>query len=345
MTIENSLFGSEWWHKPLVEQLKLEKSNRQIARDIFGNGSYESRIRRFLQRDDVKYQLGMSKWLNVNNVQSKPSLFKTPAKVCFIDIETTFNIGLHFGNYNQNLGVDHKVRDSHLLSYAYAWNDGDVVSEVLDAKTIQDDVIRSIVEQDAFTDIDYDMVLKIWSILDNAAVIVAQNGKSFDIKRINSYFLKYDLPLPSPYKVYDTLSVAKKMFNMSFKSLKFLAQYLGVTQKIDNSGVDLWKSCTLGWSQDDLDEMEMYNRGDIETLREVYYKLLKYDNDSVNMALYSDSGSDSLCPTCGSHNVSPLGKQCATNKRKYEVYRCGDCQSLLRGNTSVGVSNKFSKII
>lgn len=56
-------------------------------------------------------------------------------------------------------------------------------------------------------------------------------------------------------------------------------------------------------------------------------------------------GSDSLCPTCGSHNISPLGKQCATNKRKYEVYRCGDCQSLLRSNTQVGVSNKFSKIV
>jgi uncharacterized protein YprB with RNaseH-like and TPR domain len=342
MSIKTTPLKELWYSDALIEQLKTGKSNRQIARDLFGSDSYESRIRRFLEREDVRQHL-CEKQPERAMVKNN-SMFKTQAKVCFIDIETSFNIGLHFGNYNQNLGVDHKVRDSHLLSYACAWNDGEVFGEVLDADTIQKDVIRSIVEKDVFTDIDYDMVLKIWHILDNADCVVAQNGKAFDIKRINSYFLKYDLPLPSPYKVYDTLSVAKKMFNMSFKSLKFLAKYLGVTQKIDNSGVDLWKSCTLGWSQDDLDEMLQYNLGDVITLREVYYKLLKYDNDSVNMALYNDE-SDTLCPTCGSHNISPLGKQCATNKRKYEVYRCGDCQSLLRSNTQVGISNKFSKIV
>lgn len=337
MTIINDKLYEQWWHNPVIEKLKLSIPNREIARDVFGNSSFESRIRRFLERDDVVKEVGNPKPVDKN-------LLRTPAKVGFVDIECTYNYGGHFQNYGQNIHLDQKLRDSHLLSYAYAWNNDKPVGEVLKADVIQQDFIRSIVERDPFTKIDYDLTLKLWYFLDNADVVVAQNGKAFDIKKINGYFLKYDLPLPSPYKVYDTLSVAKKMFNISFKSLKFLAKYLGVTQKLDNSGAELWMDCSTGYSDEALQTMLEYNIGDIITLREVYLKMIKYGNDNVNMALY-EACTEASCPTCGSTDVKPLNKTTNTQKRVYEVYRCGHCSSLMRDNIAVNETNKFSVIV
>lgn len=53
MTIKNKPLHSEWWHKTVIQKLKNGESNRKVARDVFGNDSYESRIRTFLSRDDV----------------------------------------------------------------------------------------------------------------------------------------------------------------------------------------------------------------------------------------------------------------------------------------------------
>lgn len=260
-------------------------------------------------------------------------LFDKPKKplICFYDIETSLAKSYHFQQWKVNLSQKQKIQESHLLSHAWAWNDGEVVGSILTQQEM----------------LDHDperLVLECWSLLDNCDVLVAHNGKRFDVKKVNSYFLKYGLNPPSPYKVVDTLQIAKNKFALPFNSLAYLAEFLGVEQKIDTGGIDLWIRCDKG-DPEALQEMLEYNIGDIITLRGVYNKLIGWDNNAVNMSLYDDEH-DMLCPHCTSANISSLeGKYTYTVARKYSLYRCGACGATLRGTRAEGNMNKLVRVV
>ena len=260
---------------------------------------------------------------NLENVVNKP-------RTLYYDIETSLAKSYHFGQWKQNLSVKQQVEESHLLSHAWAWGDGEVVGSIL----TRDEMLNHDPER---------LVLEAWSLLDHADVVVAHYGKKFDIPKLNGYFLKYGLNPPSPYKVVDTKEIASKKFLLPFNSLEYLAKFLGVQQKIDNSGIQLWIDCDKG-KQEALDEMLAYNIGDIEALRDVYNRLITWDNNGVNMALYSDHGA--LCTHCGSDNVSTIeGKFAYTVARKYSLYRCNGCGAVLRSNSKEGSGNKLVRVV
>lgn len=256
---------------------------------------------------------------------------KTSAKILFHDIETSLAVSFHFGQWQQNLGIKQQVHESHLLSHSWAWNDGEVRGSILTKEEV--------LERD-----DQRLVLEIWQLLDECDIYVAHNGKKFDVRKINGFFLKHGLPPPSPYKVVDTLLISRRKFGLPFHNLAYLAKFLDVTRKIDNSGIDLWIDCAYG-KQEALDEMLEYNLGDIVTLREIYYRLIMWDNEAVNMSLYEDA-EGLVCPHCASTDISKLGgKYAFTAQRKYHVYRCKSCTATLRGGTMDGEDTKLYRII
>lgn len=325
MSIKNNVLYSIDWHKPVIESLKQGKSNRQTARDVFGSDSYESRIRTFKEREDVQEVLGG----NVHHFSE--NVLKTKAKVLYYDIETTLAKSYHFQQWGVNLSQKQKIQESHLLSHSWCWGESDIVGSIL----TRDEVLEHDPER---------LVLECWSLLDNADVVVAHNGKRYDIRKVNGYFLQYGLPPPSPYKVIDTLQIAKSKFNLPFNSLAYLAEFLGVTQKIDTGGLDLWIRCDQG-DQEALDKMLEYNIGDIDTLREVHKRLIAWDNNGVNMANYEDEH-DAVCTNCGSDDIQSVeGKFVHTVQRKYSLYRCNNCKAVLRGNKSSGVGNKLVRVV
>jgi DNA-directed RNA polymerase subunit RPC12/RpoP len=72
--------------------------------------------------------------------------------------------------------------------------------------------------------------------------------------------------------------------------------------------------------------MADYNVGDIVTLQALYKAVLPYMKSHPNMSLYH-SDSDSRCNKCGSSNLHNTGMHHYTGSAKYEVWKCGDCQS------------------
>ena len=252
-------------------------------------------------------------------------------RILFYDIETTLAKSYHFGQFKQYLGVKQQVQEGHLLSHAWAWNDGDVIGSIL----TREEILNHDPER---------LVLEAWALFDNADIIVAHYGKKFDIPKMNGYFLKYGLQPPSPFKVVDTKEISSKKFLLPFNSLEYLAKALGVQQKIDNSGIQLWIDCDHG-KQESLDEMLAYNIGDVEALRDVYNRLITWDNNGVNMALYNDEH-EALCTHCGSDNIVPLdGKYTYTAQRKYSLYRCNSCKAVLRSNRKEGNSNSLVRVV
>ena len=266
-------------------------------------------------------------------------------KICYLDIEKSFNISGHFGAWSQNLRQEAKFRESHILSYCYAFNDDeDIKGSIIPAKELKDDFVKCLVEGKVHTTVDELLVLELWALFNNSDVIVAYNGRGFDVKEIQARFLMYGLPPTSPVKVIDPLLIVKDKFRLPFKSLKYVAEFLGVTQKLENSGNDLWKKATMG-DEEALQEMLDYNKGDITTLREVYKKLQGWGNSGTNLALYNVNH-DTLCTNCGSDDISSIeGKYTYTAQRKYSLYRCNSCKAVLRSNRKEGSSNSLVRVV
>lgn len=304
-----------------VKALKLRQQgykSRAIAQEVLGRKTAKSSVNYFFaDYDNGKYDVVVD--LPVDKV-----------KPLFYDIETSLAKSYHWGQWGQNLSQKQKIQESHLLSHAWAFGDEDVKGSILTQKEM----------------LDHDperLVLEAWSLLDNCSVLVAHNAKRYDVRKVNAYFLQYGLPPTSPYKVIDTLQIAKSKFNLPFNSLSYLAEFLGVQQKIDTGGIDLWVRCDKG-DQEALDEMLQYNIGDIHTLRDVYNRLIGWDNNGVDMSVYSDHGC--VCTNCASDNiVSVEGKFAYTAKRKYALYKCKGCGANLRGTKSEGVVNKLVRVI
>ena len=317
------------------QDLINEGHSQRSAAKILGIG--RSRIQRYiksvLEADSI-----LDTIFNVQNQndytywQSKPKPdLNVKPQVLFYDLECTLSKSYHFGQYKQNLSVKQQVQEGHLLSHAWAWGNEPVVGSIL----TREEVLNHDPER---------LVLEAWSLLDNADVVVAHYGKKFDIPKLNGYFLKYGLQPPSPYKVVDTKEISSKKFLLPFNSLEYLAKALGVQQKIDNSGIQLWIDCDQG-KQEALDEMLAYNIGDVEALRDVYYRLISWDNNGVNMALYNDEHT-TLCTHCGSDDITSLdGKYAYTANRKYSLYRCNSCKAVLRSNRKEDNGNSLVRVV
>lgn len=334
------------WYNSAVDLKAKGMSNRGIARTLFANENYRNRLNDFFKNDHVLedvykreqeletlengtqgHAVGVAYVDEVEEIAKAQS----PVKTLYFDIETTLAKSYHWGQWQQNLSVKQQIQESHMLSHAWAWGDGEVFSSVLTPEEV--------LNQD-----DERIVYEIWSLLDNCDVVVAHNGKRFDVKKVNGYFLKYGLPKPSSYKVIDTLEIAKKHFNLPFKSLEYLAKFLNVELKQDSGGIQTWIDCDRG-NPEALATMEFYNRGDVVTLREIHNKLKGWDNNGVNIALYNDNH-DTLCTHCGGDDISVITDKFAyTPNRKYQVYRCNSGKAVLRGNKKEGVGNTLVHVI
>lgn len=344
-----NIYDVNEWKDEAISMKAQGFATRHIARSLFSNENYRNRLNAFFKREDVADEIyhqacqielnkEIEKGVSGNDYSAwekkeKPLVAKakSPVKTLYFDIETTLAKSYHWGQWQQNLSVKQQIQESHMLSHAWAWGDGEVFSSVLTPEEV--------LNQD-----DERIVYEIWSLLDNCDVVVAHNGKRFDVKKVNGYFLKYGLPKPSSYKVIDTLEIAKKHFNLPFKSLEYLAKFLNVELKQDSGGIQTWIDCDRG-DPEALATMEFYNRGDVVTLREIHNKLRGWDNNGVNIALYNDNH-DTLCTHCGGDDISVITDKFAyTPNRKYQVYRCNSCKAVLRGNKKEGVGNKLVKVI
>lgn len=293
------------WQEQCLKMKSLGISNRQIARDLFGKSSAESKIRRFLSSKNKSVKV------------KKESL-----KILFWDIETSIKRSWHF-NQDGYLGSDLIDKDFFLLTHAWQWNDGDIESTYIES-------------DDAKEENDFDVVLKAWHLLDNADIVVGHNLDKFDIKKVNARFLKWGLPAPSPYKTIDTYKLAKRKFGLTFKSLKYLCEFLNLpVQKLSHDGVKLWIEATLG-DEEAIKKMVIYNRGDIPTLKMVYDKLQSWGTGTTNIGMMKNQIEDLdtlLCPNCGSDDIKPLNKYSFTNANKFQAYRCNNCSGVSRSNS------------
>jgi uncharacterized protein YprB with RNaseH-like and TPR domain len=251
-------------------------------------------------------------------------------RILLFDIETAPIIGYVWGLWDQNVGLNQIKSDWHVLSWAAKWKG--------ETKIMYQD-------QRAISNIENDKALlgQIWKLLDAADVVVTQNGKKFDVKKLNARFIFHGFKPPAPFKHIDTLVMAKRYFGFTSNKLEYLANTLKTkTKKMSRrefDGFDLWKECLAG-NKKAWREMERYNKADVLALEQVYEKMIPWDN-SVNFNIFRDQ-IDQVC-TCGSSHFQRRGFDYTTSG-KYQRFQCVECGSWTRGKTNLLSKDKRASL-
>ena len=185
-----------------------------------------------------------------------------------------------------------------------------------------------------------EVVEELWYLLDEAEVVVAHNGKQFDVKKMNAKFMEFGLGQPSYYQVVDTLQIARGNLALTSNKLDWIAKFLQEDRK---SKVDfqLWLDCMDGCSKA-FKTMQKYCDQDVRVLERVYLKLRPLDKRTPNMGAYTGKH---CCPACGSEDVVYVTDK-YTAAGTYQVYQCMDCDHnmKLRNNTKPKNEDRFTSV-
>ncbi len=250
---------------------------------------------------------------------------KNKAKILIYDIENMADLAWVWQKYDTNV-IQYK-KQGYLLCYAYKWfGEKEVrVVSLPDFKGYQKNK----------TD-DRQLVKSLHKLFQEADIIIAHNGNSFDQKKSQARFLVHGLEPIAPYKQIDTKLEAKKYFRFNSNSLTDLGQQLGLGKKIDTGGFDLWIGCENG-DKKSWKHMTDYNIQDVILLEKVYLKLRPWMKNSPNLNLLNKT--THCCAICGSKKTQKRGFS-YNRINKIQRYQCISCRGW-----SLGENIKIDKVI
>jgi len=234
-------------------------------------------------------------------------------KALLLDIETSPIIAHVWQLFDNNVALNQIQSDWHLLSFSAKWL-GDSPDEIIYADQRHEKDISN----------DKKLLQKVWKLLDKADIVIGQNSKKFDIKKLNARFILNGMQPPSSFRQIDTLQIAKKHFGFTSNKLAYMSSKLCTVYKKlehkDFAGHEMWVECLKG-NKKAWKAMEKYNKWDVLSLEELYNKLIPWDQ-KINLNVYSDS-LGSTC-TCGTSNFIKNGSS-YTNAGKFLRIKCKDC--------------------
>lgn len=241
----------------------------------------------------------------------------TLPKILLIDIETSPTKAFIWRMWKENIGNNQVIDHSFIMTFTAKWLGEDTV-----------------IYNETRTEDDSAITWMMINLFDEADFVIAHNADRFDVPRINAAAIKNGLNPPSPYRVIDTLKIAKKHFRFERNTLEHLAEILGCTPKSSHAkyhGFELWKECLAG-NDEAWTEMMDYNIQDVHTLEEVYLKLRPWHKEHPNLGAKMESDIP-VCSKCGSANIKQRG-YIPTDVSKFPLFVCNDCGGYSRGRVS-----------
>ncbi len=235
-------------------------------------------------------------------------------RIVTLDIETAPLQSYHWGLWDQNIGLDMIDLEWTILSFSAKWlGDSKVIYE--DTGGRGPEKVRD----------DKHLLQALWEILDQADIVIAQNGKAFDIKKINARLVMNGFKPYSPIKIIDTMLVSRKHFSFTSNKLAWLSEHLTSAKKSEHKafpGFGLWVEC-LNDNPKAWIEMKKYNCIDTLATEELYLKLRPWITNHPNVAVYVDD-TTVCCPKCNSPKLQRRGKS-YTQLGAYQRFQCTEC--------------------
>jgi hypothetical protein len=249
-------------------------------------------------------------------------------KVLVFDIETAPILAYSWDIWEQNIALNQIVKDWCVISWAAKWL-SDPPEKIMyqdqrNAKTVRDDKA---------------LIKGMWRLLDEADIVVTQNGKKFDTRKLNARFIIHGLKPPASYRHFDTYQVGKRLFAFTSHKLQYMAEVLGVEfQKLSHPkfpGQELWNECLKG-NLEAWKEMETYNKHDVLATEGVYNKIQAWDG-SINFNVYRDDVA--IVCNCGHPSMHRIG-YAYTTTGKFQRFRCNKCGRETRSKVNMLTKEK-----
>lgn len=234
----------------------------------------------------------------------------TKRKRLYFDIETSPNIGFFWqSGYKLNIGYQNILKERSIICICYKW-EGDKEVHGLTWDKKQD---------------DKKMLQDFIKIVDSADELVGHNGDKFDLAWIRTRCLFHGIQMFPNYVTIDTLKVARSKFKFNSNRLNYIADFLGIGQKI-KTDFDLWKDIALKNDQKAMDKMVKYCKMDVVLLEKVHQHLSTHiaSKTHYGVRFNQDRGS---CPNCGADGedlVNHANRILASGTKKI-VYKCKVC--------------------
>lgn len=245
---------------------------------------------------------------------------KSPS-ILYLDIESTLNIAGVWGVGKVHLTFENILKERQVSIVGYAWNDEKVQELHFDLNkysyTKYDD------------DADKALLQKVSKLIEQADLIVAHNGKYFDVSVMRSRLIKHKLPDFMPTLIDDSYEKIKPIGFNSHK-LDYLGKYLGEGRKTEH-GFDLWVGI-INKDRKSLDKQIKYCMQDVELLRKVYKRIVPYMKSSLNHAVFS--GEAEVCPQCGNKDCIRRGYK-YSRLGKFVQFQCRNCGTYHTSGTNL----------
>jgi hypothetical protein len=247
------------------------------------------------------------------------------------DIETKPIEAYVWKLFDENVGLDQIKSGFSILSYAAKWvGEKEIFYEDTGGRGVKK------VEDDKR------LVVSLAKLLDEADIVVGQNVKAFDIKKVNARMIMHNIRPYSPVRVVDTMLAARRVAQFDSKRLAWLSSVLTDTPKDDHKefpGFSMWLECMRdnpkAWK-----EIKKYNIRDVVATEAVYMRLLPWIDNHPNAGVYIEDH-DSRCTRCGSAQLQWQGYR-FTQQGKYQRFRCNGCNGWGRGKVQQ-LSHKVRK--
>jgi DNA polymerase elongation subunit (family B) len=244
-------------------------------------------------------------------------------RVLVLDIELAPMTAYIWSLKDQYVGVKQLKTDWYVIAWGAKWL-GEPASKVIyrdqqHAKKIEDD--KSILKE-------------LWDLLNEADVVITQNGEKFDGPKLNARFILNDMRPPKPYKHLDTYKLVRKVAAFTSNGLEYLTHKLCTKyRKLSHQhfpGLSLWIECIAGnkkaWA-----EMREYNVHDVLSTEELYMKIRAWAPESMPTPYISDK-SGASCKVCGDSGRMQRRGFAVKNKFKYQRWQCQECGGWATGD-------------
>ena len=240
-------------------------------------------------------------------------------KILLFDVETSFYHFVGWGTYKQYIQHYQITEHQYIISWAAKW---------LYDENVQSDVVTP---KESKNRDDKRILKSIHKLLDEADIVVGHNGDRFDLRKLRWRFISQGMAPPSPFKIIDTLKVARREFFAPSYKQDFLTKYFKLENKIQTD-FQLWVDCEAGIPEK-LEEMVEYNRHDVMGLEDLYLKIRPYIRNHPNLGVLME---DDICPTCGSKHLQETSSVYLTSANKFPVYKCEKCETpYIRGKRNI----------
>ena len=160
-------------------------------------------------------------------------------------------------------------------------------------------------------------------VANQATELVGHNGDKFDLAWIRTRCLLHGISMFPKYTTIDTLKVARSKFRFNSNRLNYIANYLGIGQKIKTE-FDLWKAILLNNDQVAMDKMLKYCKMDVVLLEKVFKHLNSHIEPKSHYGVLfgADRGT---CPECGSDDLIINMRRTTASGLKKIIYKCNTC--------------------